>query len=75
VELLRWLTVAYAAVLVLALAASLIAMLVQLWRIGTVLGEVGTSLRDVATETSPLGGYLKALHETFSDVATPTSRR
>ena len=74
-ELLRWLTVAYAAILVLAVAASLIAILVQLWRIGTVLGEVGASLKDVAAETAPLGGYLKALHDTFVGVGASPSRR
>jgi len=75
VELLRWLTVAYAAVLVLALAVSLIAILVQLWRIGSVLGEVRGSLSGVATATAPLGGYLKALHDAFVDVGAPPSRR
>ena len=74
-ELLRWLTVAYAAVLVLALAASLIAILVQLWRIGSVLAQVGASLKDVATTTAPLGAYLKALHDAFADVGAPASRR
>jgi hypothetical protein len=74
-ELLRWLTIAYAAVLVLALAASLIAILVQLWRIGSVLAEVGASLKDVATQTAPLGGYLKALHDAFADVGAAVSRR
>jgi hypothetical protein len=75
VELLRWLTIGYAVVLILALAASLIAILVQLWRIGTVLGHVGASLRDVATATAPLGGYLKALHDAFVGLGgTPTRR-
>lgn len=67
-EALHWLTLGYAAVLVLALAVSLIAILVQLWRIGTVLGEIGGALSEVRTSTAPLGGYLKALHDVFVDV-------
>ena len=67
-EALRWLTLGYAVVLVLALAVSLIAILVQLWRIGTVLAEIGAALTEVRTSTTPLSSYLKALHDAFVDV-------
>jgi len=67
VETLHWLTIGYAAVLVLALAVSLIAILVQLWRIGTVLRDIGGALREVRTATGPLGGYLQSLHDAFVD--------
>jgi len=67
VEALRWLTIGYAAVLVLALAVSLIAIAVQLWRIGTVLRDIGGSLSEVRTSTGPLAGYLQALHDAFVD--------
>lgn len=54
-ELLRLLTLIYAAVLVVALAASLIAILLYLRRIADVLAEVGSHLTRARDETASLG--------------------
>src|SRR3712207_1054769 len=60
--LLRNLTLIYTAVLVSALGSSLVAILVQLWRIAGALGEVREVLEDVRNETAPLGGHLQGVH-------------
>lgn len=61
-ELLRILTLLYVAVLVIALAASLITILVYLWRIGGVLGQAREALVAVRDHTQPLAGHLEPLH-------------
>lgn len=61
--LLRKLTLIYTAVLVSALGSSLVAILVQLWRIAGALGEVREVLEEVRDETAPLGGHLQGVHE------------
>ena len=62
-RLLRTLTLGYLAVLVGALAASLIAILVELRRIGAGLGEVGAALTRVRDHTTPLGGHLQGVQD------------
>lgn len=62
-EILRIVTLVYAAVLVLALAASLIAILVSLLRIGRALGEVEKALSGVADTTRPLEHYFDELED------------
>jgi hypothetical protein len=62
-ELLRLLTLAYAAVLVLALASSLIAIWVYLRRIGSALGGAREALSRVAEETEPLDSHLQPLRD------------
>lgn len=56
-ELLRILTLVYVAVLVAALAVSLIAILVWLIRISRALAEVKSALANVAERTKPLESY------------------
>jgi hypothetical protein len=63
VRLLRALTLGYLAVLVAALAASLIAILVELRRIGAGLGEVGAALTRARDRTAPLGGHLQTVQD------------
>ena len=53
-RLLTWLSVAYAAILVAALALSLVAIAALLWRISFTLGEVRASLQRVRDDTAPL---------------------
>ena len=53
-RLLTWLSVAYAAILVAALALSLVAIAALLWRIGFTLSEVRASLERVRDDTAPL---------------------
>jgi hypothetical protein len=62
-QLLRTLTLGYLAVLVAALAASLIAILVELRRIGGGLAEVGAALTRVRDHTAPLGGHLEGVRD------------
>ena len=62
-KLLRNLTLAYAAVLVVALAGSLIAILVYLRRIGGVLDEIHTALGSVRDSTAGLEGVIAPLGE------------
>lgn len=73
-RLLAQLTVGYVAVLVSALAASLIAILVYLRRIGNTLGEVRALLARVRDETAPLGGHLGAVNEASTSVADGMSQ-
>lgn len=60
--LLTTLTLIYAVVLVVALAASLIAILVYLRRIAAVLGEVHDLLAEVNRQADPLESHLHPLH-------------
>ena len=62
-QLLRTLTLGYLAVLVAALAASLIAILVELRRIGGGLAEVGEALSRARDHTVPLGGHLQTVQD------------
>lgn len=62
-ELLRTLTIIYAAVLVVALAVSLTAILVWLVRISRALGEVESALAAVAENTQPLEQFFAPLRD------------
>lgn len=62
-ELLRLLTLMYAGVLVLALAVSLIAVIVYLRRIAAVLGQTRESLSVAQQRTAQLEGHLTPLSE------------
>lgn len=67
--LLRLLTLAYAGVLVLALATALLAILYYLWRIARTLGDVQTALALVRDRTAPLVVHLTPL-ESFARAET-----
>jgi hypothetical protein len=73
-RLLTWISVIYAAVLVLALALSLIAIAALLWRVSFTLGEARTSLLRVRDATQPLkrqlGGVADAVLSTQAAFAT-----
>jgi uncharacterized protein YoxC len=70
-QLLTILTLIYVAILVLALAASLIMILVYLRRISGVLGDVHAALERVTAQTGPLEQSLQGLDEV---VAGPTQK-
>jgi len=61
-QLLTWLTVIYLAVLVLALAVSLITIFVYLWRIGSALAAVQGELGCAQTNTAPLENHLETIN-------------
>ncbi len=61
-QLLTLLTLVYLAVLVLALAASLIAIFVYLWRIGSALREVRDALNEVEANTAPLTEHIETVN-------------
>ena len=63
VDVLRWVTVAYAAVLVLALAIALTTIAVYLWRIAAGMIRVRDALARVRDETAALPGHLKPLEQ------------
>lgn len=68
-QLLTWLTVIYALVLVLALAVSLITIFVYLWRIGSALGKVKNALVEALDNTEPLQGHLEFVNAGLMGVA------
>lgn len=59
---LRTLTLAYVAILVPTLAASLIAILVYLRRVASSLEQIGEGLSVVNRDTAPLAGHLDGVH-------------
>lgn len=61
-ELLTWLTIIYLIVLVLALAVSLIAIFIYLWKIGSALAGVERALVQTKANTAPLKGHLDAIN-------------
>jgi hypothetical protein len=71
-HVLRTLTLGYLAVLVAALAASLIAILVELRRIGGGLAEVGAALTRVRDHTAPLSGHLEGVRDASVALADRT---
>lgn len=80
-RLLIWLSLAYAAVLVTALAVSLTLILVHLWRVRGALGGVAAPLADVAARTAPLHGAMadlaaaiEAVHKEVGEAAAATVR-
>ena len=66
---LTWVTVVYALVLVVVLAATLIAILYYLWSIGTTLGKIRAGLLVVRDQTAPLAGQLEAINGALGVVA------
>lgn len=62
-----WVTLIWAAVLVLAVAASLLAIWLVLRRIGGTLAEVREALAEVSARSEPLEGHLKAVDEPLAD--------
>ena len=73
-QLVRALTLGYLAVLVAALAGSLIAILVELRRIGGGLAEVGAALTRVRDHTAPLSGHLEAVRDASVALAETDGR-
>ena len=73
-QLLTILTLIYVAILVIALAASLIAILVYLRRIAGTLGEVGSALEQVRKETAPLEAYMEQVRDATGDSADQLSQ-
>ncbi len=73
-ERLKILTWVYAAVLVLALATSLTAILVYLWRIAGALGEARAALEAVRDETNPLSEPIEQLRDASGSAAEELSR-
>jgi hypothetical protein len=68
-ELVRILTLVYVAVLVLALAASLLAIWVYLRRIGAALAEARDALAIAARESSPLESHIQPLRDLAGEMA------
>ena len=68
-ELLRILTLIYVAVLVLALAASLLAIWIYLRRIGAALAEARDALVAVARESAPLESHIQPLRDVVGEMA------
>ena len=68
-RILTWITVIYLAVLVLALAVSLITIFVYLWKIGSALAAVKDVLGQAEANTSPLKGHLEVINEGLSGVS------
>jgi hypothetical protein len=62
IELLTILTVIYALILVIVLAATLITILYYLWRIGTTLGKIAGGLQQVETQTAPLAEKIDGIN-------------
>lgn len=73
-QTLKNLTWIYAAVLVLALATSLIAILVYLWRIAGALGKARAALEAVRDETAPLSEPIEQLRDASGGAAEELSR-
>ena len=61
IALLRLVTIAYAAVLVVALAATLATIGAYLWRIAAALERVRGALVEVRVRSAPLAGHLEGL--------------
>lgn len=62
-------TVAYALVLVVVVAVSLIVIGRALWSLGTTLGQISGGLKVVERQTAPLAGYVDALNGGLSAVS------
>jgi hypothetical protein len=68
-ELLIWLTVIYAIVLVAVLAGGLILILTTLLSIGDKLGKIAAGLKLVQTQTAPLNPNVEKLNEGLTALA------
>jgi hypothetical protein len=74
VRLLIWVTLAYAAVLVLAVAGTLLLIWLNLFRARSALQQIGAALQIVADATAPLGGYLDGAPPLTSQLADEVAR-
>jgi hypothetical protein len=68
-ELLIWLTLIYAAVLVGALALALIAIAALLWWTSIMLRDARVALMSVRDHTAPLGAQLGAVNDAVGKIA------
>jgi hypothetical protein len=68
-EILTWLTVVYAVVLVAVLAVGLIIILTTLMSIGGKLGKIAAGLKLVETQTAPLNPNVEKLNEGLTTLA------
>jgi len=68
-ELLMWLTIGYAVVLVLTLAVGLIAILYTLWSVAKKLAAIDGGLKQVEQNTAPLNDGVEKLNGSLSDLA------
>lgn len=68
-QVLTWLTIAYAVILVLTLAIGLIVILVTLMSVGTKLGGIAAGLKLVETQTAPLNPAMEKLNDSLGTLA------
>lgn len=68
-QVLTWLTIIYAVILVLTLAVGLIAILTRLWSIGKKLGAISAGLKQVEQQTAPLNSGIEKLNGTLVGLA------
>lgn len=68
-ELLTWLTVIYAVVLVAVLAVGLILILTTLMSIGDKLGKIARGLKLVESQTAPLNPAVEKLNDGLAALA------
>lgn len=68
-ELLTWLTIVYAVILVLTLAVGLIAILWTLWSVAKKLGQIDAGLKQVEQNTAPLNAGVETLNGGLGDLA------
>ncbi len=68
-ELLTWLTVIYAVVLVVVLAVGLILILTTLVSIGDKLAKIAAGLKLVETQTAPLNPAVETLNDGLATLA------
>ena len=73
IELLTILTAAYAVILVVVLAATLITILYYLRKIGDTLGQIAGGLQVVEQQTAPLGEKIDAINGGLAGIAAGLS--
>jgi len=73
VAILAWLSVAYAASLLLALAIALVTMLGLMREIDVALQDVHRARRSIAAHTAPLDGQIRAVTEATASAAAGLS--
>lgn len=73
IGLLTVLTVAYAVILVVVLAATLITILYYLRKIGSTLGQIAGGLQVVERQTEPLAGQIGAINGGLTSISAGLS--
>lgn len=68
-QILTWVTIIYAVVLVLTLAVGLVAILLTLWNVAKKLAQINAGLRQVEHNTSPLNAGVEKLNGSLGDLA------